>query len=73
MLHNAMGEQTVNFDTVLQYVIRLNLLNCHAKFHCDTIEKMTLEVAIFGNFPDIPELKNCHFHRSIWTAGCDVE
>ena len=38
-------------NTVLKYVIWLDLLNCHA------LEKMTLEVAIFGNFPDIPELK----------------
>ena len=35
------------------------------------LEKMTFEVAIFGHFPDIPELK-CHFRRGIRTAGCDV-
>ena len=46
-------------NTVLKYVIRLDLLNYHAKFRGDTIsrEKMTLEVAIFSNFLDIPELK----------------
>ena len=47
-------------NTVLKYVIGLDLLNCHAKFPGDTISRSLenyVEVAIFGNFPDIPELK----------------
>ena len=46
--------------TVLKYVIGLEFLNCHAKFCSNTIRrsrKMTFEVAIFGHFLDIPELK----------------
>ena len=47
-------------NTVLKYVIGLDLLNYHAKFRGDTISRSrenAFEVAIFGNFPDIPELK----------------
>ena len=62
-------------NTVLKCVIGLDLLNCHAKIsraiRSAVLEKMTFVVAIFGNFPDIPEI-NCHFRRSIWLAGCDV-
>ena len=32
---------------------------------------MAFEVAIFGNFPDIPELK-LSLPLSIWTAACDI-
>ena len=42
-------------NTVFKYVIEIDLLNCHAKF-CSILEKMTVEVAIFGNFPDLTEL-----------------
>ena len=47
-------------NTVLKYVIGLDLLNCQAKLRAirpAVLEKMTFEVAIFGSFPDIPELK----------------
>ena len=47
-------------NTVLKYVIRLDLLNCHANFDAirsAVFEKMAFEVAIFGKFPDIPEIK----------------
>ena len=40
-------------NTVLKYVIGLDLLNCHEKFRGDMIsrfEKMTFVVAIFGTF-----------------------
>ena len=46
-------------NTVLKYVIGLDLLNCHENFaaiRSAVLEKMTFEVAIFGKFPDIPEL-----------------
>ena len=37
------------------------------------LEKMTFEVAIFGNFPDIPELILIYpFRFELWEAGCDV-
>ena len=47
-------------NTVLNYVIELDFLNCQGKFRGNwstVLEKMTFEVAIFGDFPDIPELK----------------
>ena len=49
-------------NTVLKYVIELDLLNRLAKLNFAAIrsadlETMTFEVAIFGKFPDIPELK----------------
>ena len=55
-------------NTVLKYVIGLDLLNCRAKCCGDTISRsreskievprdVAFEVAIFGSFPDIPELK----------------
>ena len=36
------------------------------------LEKMTFEVAIFGSFPDIPELKLSLLCSGLWKAGCDV-
>ena len=35
------------------------------------LQKMTLEVAIFGNFPDISELKMSLCPR-VRAAGCDI-
>ena len=35
------------------------------------LEKMTAKVAILGNFPEIPEVKNGHF-RNLWAGGSDV-
>ena len=32
---------------------------------------MMFEVAIFGNFPDIPNW-NCHFRSGLWKVGCNV-
>ena len=62
-------------NTILKYVIRRDLLNCHAKFRGDTIsrsrEKWRLKLlflVIFRIFPN----QNCHFRRSIRTTGCDV-
>ena len=45
-------------NTVLKYVIglKLDLLNFVSK-RSAVLEKMTFEVDIFGNFPDIPEQK----------------
>ena len=40
-------------NTVMKYVIRLDLLNCNVKFRGYTIcrsREMTLEIAIGGNF-----------------------
>ena len=45
-------------NTVLKYVIGLDLLSCHAKFRGDIISRSRENgVAIFGNFPDIAKLK----------------
>ena len=46
-------------NTVLKYVIWLDLVNCHAKFaiRSAVLKKMAFEVAIFGNFQDISKLK----------------
>ena len=41
-------------NTGLKYVIGLVLLNCHANFSAirsAVLEKITFDVAIFGNFP----------------------
>ena len=35
----APGESATRMNTVLKYVIRLDLLNCHAKFRGDTISR----------------------------------
>ena len=61
-------------NTVLKYVIWLDLVNCHAKFaiRSAVLKKMAFEFAIFGNFQDISKLK-FHFRHGIWTAGCAVE
>ena len=47
-------------NTALKYIIGLDLLSWHATFRGDTISRfleMPFEMAIFGNFPDIPKLK----------------
>ena len=55
-------------NTVLKYVIGLDLLNCHAKFRGDTISRSR---EIFSSFPDIPERK---LSLSSWVmeGGCNV-
>ena len=66
-------------NTVLKYVIGLDLLNCHAKFCGDTIiiyhhtfsRKWCLKLlflVIFGIFPNW----NCHFRSGLWKARCNV-
>ena len=52
-------------NTVLNYVIGLDLLHCHAKFRGDTNSRsrennVNFKVAIFGYFLDILELKLLH-------------
>ena len=47
-------------NTILKYVIGLDLLNCHAKCRSDTISRSLeneFEVATFGNFPENFELQ----------------
>ena len=63
-------------NTVLKYVIGLDLLSCYAKFRGDTISRSwekwcfkLLFLVIFRIF----RKWNCHFRRSIWAAGCDFE
>ena len=58
--HYCTGYSASRMNTVLKYVILLDLLNCHIKFHAirsAVVEKMMFEVVILGNFTDIPELK----------------
>ena len=61
-------------NTVLKYVIGLDLLNCHAKFRGDTISrsrKNDVWSCFFGSFPDIPERK-LSLPSLVMEGGCDV-
>ena len=46
-------------SATLKYVIWIDLLNCQnfVAIRSAVLEKMTFEVAMFGYFPDIPNLK----------------
>ena len=68
-------ESATRITTVLKYVIRLDLLNCPAKFRGDTMSRSRekwrmklLFLVIFRIFPNW----NCHFRSWSWKGGCDV-
>ena len=56
----------MSFDLIFEIVMQN-----FAAIRSAVLEKMAFEVAIFGNIPDIPELK-LSLPSYIWTAGCDV-
>ena len=55
------------------YVIGLDLLNYHAKFHgiIAILAEMTFELQFLVILRIFPTW-NCHFCRSIRAAGCDI-
>ena len=70
-----MVKSASRMNTVLKYVIGLDLLNCHAKSCGDTISRSRendlgscLVLVIFRVFPNW----NCHFRRRVRAAGGDV-
>ena len=62
-------------NTVLEYVIGLDRLNCHSKFCGDTISHSRendiwscYHLVVFRIFPNW----NCHFYAGLWRPGCNV-
>ena len=61
-------------NTVLKYVTWLDILNVMQNFaaiRSAVLEKMAFEVAIFGHFLDITELK-LSLPSGLWKTRCDV-
>ena len=55
------------------YICHWALSFCHAKFCGDAFSrKWLLKFLFFVIFRRFPN-QICHFRRSIWTAGCDIE
>ena len=54
----------------LGLIFKIDMQN-FAAIRSAVLEKMTFEVAIFGNFPDIPELK-LSLPSWVMEGGCDV-